>query len=347
MLAQVMLSFLLLFVVLPSLFIRFDEGDDTLLDRLFIPLIHSSVFVSLTVYLLASVKLLETLSMIGVSMLAALVLVRRRLTRSTGSTGGAWTSLLTAIYDLADSRAGFKRNLVQPRAGVIKALRLRAASIVRPIKSNPIALTAILLALAGAAYVRFRHALTHYYFGASDAYVHLKWTKSVLKNTLFVDGVYAYGYQTLLAGLSRFFMLDVYNIFRFIGAIGGLLIVLSVAYAVRKFGSNLYGVFAAVFAYGTIDLLPTMVWRQLSALPMEYAMIFFLPGIAFWTLYCRHGQKNHLLLAAECLLLTVLIHPFTAISHAIAIIVIGLAHLPGLWKRKGLVSASLYLFVAG
>jgi hypothetical protein len=82
----------------------------------------------------------------------------------------------------------------------------------------------------------------------------------------------------------------------------------------------------AIAIYVSTIGLPVNVWRQISALPMEYGAIFFLPGIHFLIKYFRTQRLKHLILAAEVMMLTVLIHPFTAIMVGVSYIIIMLLH---------------------
>ncbi|MEB3101359.1 hypothetical protein [Ferviditalea candida] len=83
MFGKVLFSFLVLFVFLPSLIIRFQNEDDSVLDRIFIPLIHSSVFIIIAVHILAAFLLFEPISIIAACVSGFLFFWRRRLVRSS------------------------------------------------------------------------------------------------------------------------------------------------------------------------------------------------------------------------------------------------------------------------
>jgi len=346
MLAKVMLSFGLLFILLPMLVTPFDRGDDGLGDRLFIPLIHSSVAVIIFVHILAVAKLFESLSLLALSLIVWLYFLRKKaktasITRSSG------TKVLTNLYDLSESWDSLKRIVKSWLLTSKTGLDTWLTGFNLTIRGKWLALTGIAVSLLYAAYVRFHHVLIHYYFGASDAYVHIKWSKFLMKNILYVDGVYSYGFEAIIAGTARFFLIDIYEIVRFIGPIASMLVILSIGYAVVKLGYNLYAAWIAMFVYAVSSYLPADTWRQISALPLEYSVIFFLPGIVFFLLYCKGGKKYHLLLAAECLFLTVMIHPFAALCHGVAYLVVGLLHVGKLITDKRIRLVIGYLGIAG
>jgi hypothetical protein len=153
-------------------------------------------------------------------------------------------------------------------------------------------------------------------------------TKSLGDNQMFGDaGLYPYGYAAVISALNKFFNLDAYIIVRFIGPIGGFLIVLSIIYALRKtVGAHYAVILMGIFIYAISSDLPTNLWRQISALSMEYAVIFLLPGIVFLIEYFRKDKLLYLIIAGECLAITVFIHVYTASALGGAYILIGLCY---------------------
>src|SRR5690606_37397003 len=91
--------------------------------------------------------------------------------------------------------------------------------------------------------------------------------------------------------------------------------------------------FAAITVYIIYSGLPSNYFRQMSALSMEYATIFLLPGIAFMINYFRRKGIADLILASECLALTVLIHAYTAVALALSYLVIFAVYWRSLFDR--------------
>src|SRR5690349_21457807 len=98
-------SFLLIFVWLPMLVIRFDEDDRGWIDKLFISLIHSTLFFIVVVHLLALVKLYESISLIAVYILSMIFVTWFNSRQHSITTG---TQILTRSYDMFDNPSNWK-----------------------------------------------------------------------------------------------------------------------------------------------------------------------------------------------------------------------------------------------
>lgn len=332
MLLSFLWSFFLLFVGLPWIVSRFHDEDDSWTDRLFICLIHSSFFFIVVIHLFAAIKLYETLSLLFATVAGLFAAYRLYAGRKEIGLG---TSLLMSIYDITDRPENWKLFL----QGLQTKTQARAKEVwlrtTRFLRSHWAVWALLAVTLGYAAYVRFKHSIVHLYFGSSDAYVHMQLSKYLSVNDLYGDGIYPYGFPAVISAINKFFSLDTYVVMRFIGPLGGVLLVLSVYFAVRKIvGNNYPAILLAIFMYTIYAGLPSNVGRQISALSMEYATIYLLPGIALLIAYFRHKRSVHLLLAGECLALTVIIHPYTAVTLGLAYIVICAVYVRTIFREK-------------
>jgi len=344
-LARFLFSFILLFVILPLLAARLPKEDSSFFDRLFIAIVHSSVFYVVVIHLLNAIHLYETLSILFLT--AAAILAATRLRNGPGSLPPL-TKLLSKIYDIADRPDNWK-NMLRGAASSVRERTARSwRSFLDDLKSHWFAWLALAAAAGYAVYVRFKHSVEHLYFGSSDPYVHLRLSKYLAENNIYGDGIYPYGFPAIISAMHKFFNLDPYIIVRFIGPTGGVLMVLSVYYALRKIIGKQYPLlFAGLFAYVAYAGLPSYVWRQISALSMEYAAVFLLPGIAFLIVYFRHRQWTHLILAGECLALTVFIHPYTAVTLGAAYVLICVFYWKTIWNKQVLFRFAAVMAISG
>ena len=264
MIMSFLFSFSILFIGLPWLVARFHREDDSWTDKLFICLIHSTLFFIVIVHLLAAVRLFETLSLIFFTFAGLFAAYRFTAGRNTAELR---ISILMGLYDITERPDNWKIFAFR----LEENLRIRASDLFRRIRTflyNHWPICLLVLTFCYAIYVRFKHSFEHLYFGSSDPYVHMKFAIDLSDNKLYSSGVYPYGFPAIITAMGRFFSMDQYIIVRFIGPICGVLLILSIYYAVRKIvGGNFPAIFLAVFVYTVYAGFPTYVWRQISAHP--------------------------------------------------------------------------------
>lgn len=324
---KVIFVYMLFYVILPSGIIPFREDSKGIGDKFFISITHAHFVIILLTHILVFLKIYETFSLM-LSYLAlyifAIWLAKRR--KSSASTETFGMILIVRLLDISETK-NWLRKLMQSifcscRQGIFVCIRV----LTRKIICCPFEGVLLLAVFIGAAFIRFHHSFTHMYLGTSDSYLHLAWTKYLIQNDIYHDGIYPYGYQAVVAAIERVFFIDPYYVMRFLGPLAGILIVISIYYFARKNFNGTHLAWAAVLIYGmSISAeLPSYIWRQISPLPMEYAIIFILPGIHFLNIYIKKRQKEFLFLAAECLAIVTFIHPYATIiltlSYSISIL---------------------------
>lgn len=324
MLIQFLLSFFLVFVLLPSIVTPFKH--EAWLDRFFIAFTHSTLFFIIAVHVLTTLHLYETFSLVMVCALAVILLYRVYTKHQSISKG---TILLVQGMELLDDRNQLKKTLRNGVHSLRTYIQESVQSCKQLLKKRWLIALSIAATLGFAAYIRFKHAVTHLYFGASDPYVHMALANFLKDNDIFGDGVYPQGFPAIISTLNVFFNIDTYTIIRFIGPTAGILIVLSIFFSVRKIvGAQYWLIFISLFIYSVYAGLPSYVWRQISALSMEYGVIFILPGIAFFVHFLRKKEYSYLILAGECLAIILFIHPYPAAALALSYFIISLCY----WK---------------
>lgn len=347
MLVKVLLAFFVICAFIPSKIIKFDEYADKPLDKLFIGMVHANLVLILIAHFLSFIKVYETFSIL-LSLIAIYILLTRIKGKELVNRFDEFVkNKVVAIVDTSERRLGllgalkkkirdfFKRGSVLVKNGIIDLIR-------KPFKGI---LIAAVLALA--AYIRFHHSLTRLYLGASDCYVHLAWAKYMGNNNIYLDGIYPSGYHAVITSLNKIFLLDPYYIERFIGPLAGFLIVLSLFYVLKRNLKEPIVVWLGLFLYVANLSLPSDVWRQISALSQEYAAIFFLPGMYFFSIYFKSMKNKYLLLAAECAALTLLIHPYVTVFTLIGYFCVVLTNIKTVFKFPILKKLILYMGSAG
>lgn len=196
--------------------------------------------------------------------------------------------------------------------------------------------------LIWAAWLRYYQYLHHAFLGASDGYVHLAWVKYLESQQIFHDGIYPYGYHAILSVLGSMTQVDRLLLLRFAGPIGGLLLVLSIAYAAARLrvrpGASVAAM--ALFGLGFGSPLPANAFRQSQPLPQEFAAAFVLPGTVWAWEYLTKGERTSGLLALLALFLATSIHTYALVYLALAISLLALV---GLLMRIVQLRRVLYL----
>ncbi len=326
---KVVLFFVFIYIFIPSQIVRFRD-EETFLDKFFISLVHSSVITIIIVHILAFLKLYETFSLFFAYGIWYIAYSWVRGKSPVAVADALGMKLVVNILDMSEGRSGLAGELAGRAKNWLYQVLAFIKNIVSELFLNPFAGVFPFAAIAAAAVIRFNHSITHAYYGASDSYVHLAWIKYLGANQMYRDGIYSYGYHAVLSALSKITLIDPYFVVRFIGPLAGTLLVLSVYYFASRNFKGPYVALVAVLIYGMVtdDRFPNEVWRQISALPQEYAAIFLLPGLHFFNLWLKNPANRYLWLSAECLAITIYIHPYVTVFLSLGCAVMCLCY-PG------------------
>lgn len=299
----------ILYVWIPRKALAFYE-DESRLDRIVISFVTMAVLMNVGIQVLALFRLYDPIS--GIVLVAAAYLLLRRV--SQGQQPGQVVDtlagrLLASILDASErpQRAyhAAKQHLgTVLQKGVTRTLRVPLAWWL---------LITGMTAFAVPVYLRFHHAMTRLFMGASDVYVHLAWAKYMGLGRMYQDGVYPHGFHAFLSSFEKITFFDLYWVLRYTGPIVGTLLVASVGYTVYRFSGSAVAALLGSFVYGVGFGLPLDVWRQISSLPMEYAMLFMLPGLVFLLDYIQKQRSRYLYLFLGCYYLAFTSHPYAAV----------------------------------
>ena len=336
-LSKVALAFFLLYLFIPYKVIKFDKekSDFDALDKIFICLVNANLVTIILVHLLVVTGIYETFSLL-VGYIFVIIgyywIMNRRKDKLAGE---ARISVTAKVLDTIESNSGILNTMKKLVIAAGKRISTFAKRIYTKFMANPFGAILVILVFAFGAFVRFSHSMLHTFYGASDPYVHLAWVKYLGDNELYKDGVYPLGYNALISAINKMSFIDPYVIIRFIGAMAGVLIVFSVFYIVRKnFKNAIIPALFSIAAYAVGTELPINTWRQMNALPQEYAIMFILPGIMFLLKYFEKKNKKFLYLAAEVLVLTLLIHTYAAVILVVGYLFICLVNLRSFFHVK-------------
>ncbi len=325
-LAKLILVFLLLYAVLPVKALKNKITSTFTIEKFFIGFVHANFITIMIVHFLSFIKIYEFFSLIF-CYYAVYILYKWLNSKYITKENKPILNIIFLdkyyeILDMYDSPKGLRKEL----SGRLKSSFLAFLDSIRnkfkSFISNPLNSIALLIILAVGAYIRFHHSINHLYLGASDSYVHLAWVKYLGNNDIYKDGIYPYGYHAIISAINKIFFIDPYFIVRFIGAMEGIIILLSIYYLVKvSFNNKPWLAWVSLGLYVAGLQLPIDVWRQVSALPQEYAIIFFLPGMHSFRMYLKDDSKHYFILSLECFAITLLVHPYVTVFLAIGYII--------------------------
>jgi len=337
---KVVLAFYILYIFIPSKAVTFDELSDDWTDRVFISLTHSNFAIIVLVHLLVLFRIYETISLTIaiIALLIAYFAIRKNYSIKTDKIAEEEVGFFSISLDLVDGKSGLLGGPKKYVRAYLKALPDKLKNAFIHFFIHPFAGILLFGMFIIAAIIRFRHSFSFLYYGASDCYVHLAWTKYLGINSIYQDGVYPYGYEAIISALSKLFFLDPVVIVRFFGGMGSFLIVLSIYYILKKSFKNQYLIiFIGVAAYVLGTELPNAsnnIWRQMSALPQEYATIFLLPGFYFLNLFFTTNRKTYMILAAEVLAVTMFIHFYVSLFLIIGYVILAILNVNKVFQGK-------------
>jgi hypothetical protein len=324
---KVNIAFLILYYFIPSRIIKF-EKDDKILDKFFISLFHSSTLIIIVVHLLVTIKLYDTFSLYLVLIIAYIFLLRRKVKDIPDAIYTFGMKGVANVLDLSEGRYGLIGGIVRKTRDAINLFLDRLKRGFIDFLKKPFSGILLFIPFMIGAYVRYSPVFENLRFLTSDTYVHQLWIKHILDSFLFKAPVYPRGYHAILSVFEQLFFLDTYYVLRFMGPFAGILIITSIIYGCKRlFKNNQYICFIAVVLYLFYQGLPASQSRQIAALPQEFALIFMLPGIVFYVKYFKTKKLKYLILAAEAVFITIMVHPYVTFGLGIAYVFIALLNL--------------------
>lgn len=311
---KVIAVFILIYVYIPAQFIKFGK-EDRFLDKLFVSLIHSNFITIVLVHFLVLIKLYETFSLFFCYFALFFVFARFKGITPGAVSQNVGMGLIVSILDMSEGKSGIKGELKRLLYIWLQNFRERAAGSLRAFFSSPFTGLFPASVVIAAAVIRFNSSIYHAAYAHIDSYSDLISAKHLGSNLIYYKGIYPEGYHAVITSIAKLTFIDPYWIVRFIGPLAGVLLVLSVYYfSVRITKSYLAGLLS-LFIFGLVTSadFPSVVFRQTTALPQEYGAIFVLPGLYFlWQHLCGKG-RIFLLLYAEAMAVTLLVHSYAGL----------------------------------
>lgn len=317
--ARVLAGFLVAFWLLPRLALPVPAEARTGLDRAAVNLVRWMGLAMFVGHLLVAVRLFHLLP---IGLLVVYGWLRKRGTRPADSTRveglGVLQSWWLRITDLGflleqrgrhvvdDGMARIRHALSAPVRWVRQPGRLTLLLLALP----------VLLVLAWSLWTRLELAARFATLGAPRSYVMLTWTKTLLAQSLYPDGVYPAGQMFFLALIGKATPgIDTYEVVRFAGPLQGALLVAGLYYAVVRLSRSVGAAMVAATAFGVFGT--AYLWHepwvnQTVVRAPELGLVVVLFVLPSLVLAVVEGDRGHLLTVGAAAVAVALIHPVPA-----------------------------------
>jgi len=176
--------------------------------------------------------------------------------------------------------------------------------------------------------------------GDPGTYLHMAWTRLLVSNTIWPNGVYPEGAHSWVQTVAQFARVDEMLLVRTVGGLVGLLLTLAVYLSLRWAGSQRGVAVATTSLYGMFiyaGILPAEAWRQQELHPYEFGLVFLLPALMFGTDFLGAPRRRTLLRTVESLAAAFILHPVAGLMGVIGLSSTLLVRLMRKQRAKGLV----------
>jgi len=341
---RVIVSFSVLFLLLPVLIFREKGGG---IEGFFSRYIKMVFLIIVMGYILAATKLFEFMSILLVLILFILInrYRERKKMESEKSDVAVEASdkppFFTYFFQAFDGE-GWSRDWVRSKR---KEIRIQIKETISHFVKSPYSLI-LFAVVCGAAYLRFYDPFTHAAPGYSDAPNNIGWIKYTTMSILFHDGIYPLGNHILIATWWKFAGDDVLYIFKYSGALNGVLTSLGIYLFLSKLTGRKTAGIVGAFVFGILCYRLPMEWgRQAATLPQEFAMVFLGPTWYFTIRYLQSRDKRFLWTAAAAFSVIGLSHTLIYGLMVVGVVLIVLIYL--LFGPRKNFRTNVHLMLAG
>ena len=234
MLIKLILVFILIFFIFPSRILVFKSEAKGFLDKIFINLIVMTLLLIIIVHTLVFLKLYDFISLVFSLILTYIITIRIKGKSWSAVVDALGMKVITKLLDTADNNKGFfdsfKSRLKNWINNVIKHFRVFFLKAVK----DPFYFILPFAVILAAAFIRFKNSIIHASYSHIDVYSQLLNIKYLGINEIYHNGIYPFGYHSVISAISKLSFVDPYWVSRFIGPMVGLFMVLSVYYVTLK-----------------------------------------------------------------------------------------------------------------
>jgi hypothetical protein len=338
-------AYAIVFIIIPAKVLRLKLTDGNFLDNAMISVIFSQVALSSIVFVLAFMKIYNTLTLVLAIIFTIMFYIKfkRRI-----SYRKKLTEFIFTLSDLINGQLKFSlmvRKYVREKIGNIShgVKRFFAWYFDKNVVYHILGTICIIVLMIRRGYF----AMTSQAFPTSDVSVHTSWVNFTDAGYIFSDGVYPFALHNVVSAFAKLTFIDVVTVMRFIGPLNAVFMgILLMALTTRIFkspaASIITGMVYCLSSFGT----GAVVDRIFFSLPQEYGMLFILPTGYFMVKFLEEQRNLYAVTFALAASMTVAGHFYDAIFAVPLCLCLVIPYIPVLFKKKILVKMILSVALA-
>ena len=190
-------------------------------------------------------------------------------------------------------------------------------------------------------------AITSQSFPTSDVSVHTSWINFIDAGYIFSDGIYPFAFHNVVSAFAKITLIDVVTIMRFIGPLNavfmGMLLMIVITRIFKSPAASIVtGLVYCVSSLGT----GAVVDRIFFSLPQEYGMLFIIPTAYFMVKFLEKQRNVDGITFAFAASMTVAGHFYDAIFAVPLCVCLVIPYVTFLFKKKVLIKMVLSVILA-
>ncbi|MCD7738925.1 MAG: amino acid ABC transporter permease [Lachnospiraceae bacterium] len=264
--------------------------DFRLVVRLMMSFMIGNFYIMNLVFLLQLAHISNRFTLLAGTIIPAFLFYLKTRQRSVADVAGnVWNEAVR----MSRGELGMKRFALNLAGSLKKLIGSLIRKCTGKVKQHPLDFCFSVGLLVCLIWMYGSNLLENFGYGASDLTVHNYWINSMSEGTIFVAGVYPFGFHCILYYLHAVFGIETYVLLRVFCLTQTIMIHFMLLFFLKACARSRYLPYAAVLVYVISDFFTSVFYlRYASTLPQEFGMIFVLPAVYFGFAYFEYQKKE-------------------------------------------------------
>ena len=338
-------AYAILFIIIPAKVLKLKLCDGEFIDNAMISITISQVTLVSIVYVLAFMKIYNTVTLVLSIIFVILFYVKYKNRISFRKKANEF------IYTFSDVMTGQRKISLMVQNYLREKISNTSHGVRRfftwyfnkNVVYHLIGTLCILVLLIRRGYF----AMTSQAFPTSDVSVHTSWINFLDAGYIFSDGIYPFALHNVVSAFAKVTFIDVVTVMRFIGPLNAVFMGMTLMIVItRIFKSPAASIITALVyclsSFGT----GAVVDRIFFSLPQEYGMMFIIPTGYFMVKFLEDQRNVDAIAFAFAASMTVAGHFYDAIFAVPLCLCLVIPYIPVLFNKKVIVKMVLSVVLA-